>query len=75
MAEPRGAGSLLCTLQPLMQPLNRMLPHPSPPCTPWPDLYKGKVGVDKEEAQHLMSNLDFPTAVQEIKACVQYLRE
>eukprot|EP00887_Chlorella_sp_A99_P001466 scaffold8.g1466.t1 len=39
-----------------------------------PDLYKGKIGVDKEEAQHLMSNLDFPGAVEEIKEAVEYLR-
>lgn len=31
-----------------------------------PDIYKGKVGVDAEEAHHLMSNLDFPGAVKEI---------
>jgi carboxymethylenebutenolidase len=24
-----------------------------------PDIYKGAVGVDKEEASHLMSNLDW----------------
>lgn len=26
-----------------------------------PDIYKGKVGVDKEEAAHLMNNLDWYT--------------
>lgn len=31
-----------------------------------PDIYKGKIGVDAEEAHHLMSNLDFPGAVKEI---------
>lgn len=40
-----------------------------------PDLYKGKIGVDAEEAHHLMSNLDFPAAVEEIKQAVQYLRD
>lgn len=40
-----------------------------------PDLYKGKVGVDREEAQHLYDHLDWPQAVQEIKACVQYLKD
>ncbi|CEM22606.1 unnamed protein product [Vitrella brassicaformis CCMP3155] len=40
-----------------------------------PDLYKGKLGVDAEEAQHLMSNLDFPQAVSEIKASVDYIKQ
>lgn len=40
-----------------------------------PDLYKGKVGVDKEEASHLMNSLDWATAVEEMKAAVQYLRD
>jgi carboxymethylenebutenolidase len=40
-----------------------------------PDLYKGKVGVDAEEASHLMGNLDFPQAVQEMKQAVAWLRE
>ena len=31
-----------------------------------PDIYKGAVGVDAEEASHLMGNLDFPGAVAEI---------
>eukprot|EP01024_Parvocaulis_polyphysoides_P001511 TRINITY_DN10413_c0_g1_i1.p1 TRINITY_DN10413_c0_g1~~TRINITY_DN10413_c0_g1_i1.p1 ORF type:complete len:269 (-),score=54.62 TRINITY_DN10413_c0_g1_i1:306-1112(-) len=39
-----------------------------------PDLYKGKIGVDKEEASHLMGELDFQAAVQEIKQGVEYLR-
>jgi carboxymethylenebutenolidase len=39
-----------------------------------PDIYKGKVGVDKEEAHHLMSNLDFPAAVKEIAAAAAYLK-
>eukprot|EP01025_Chloroclados_australasicus_P042719 TRINITY_DN4542_c0_g1_i7.p1 TRINITY_DN4542_c0_g1~~TRINITY_DN4542_c0_g1_i7.p1 ORF type:complete len:272 (+),score=31.20 TRINITY_DN4542_c0_g1_i7:44-859(+) len=39
-----------------------------------PDLYKGKIGVDKEEASHLMGNLDFQTAVEEIKQGVDYLK-
>jgi carboxymethylenebutenolidase len=32
-----------------------------------PDLYRGKLGVDKEEAHHLMSNLDFPNAIKVFK--------
>lgn len=46
------------------------LPPPSlPPCRSCliPDLYKGKVGVDKEEASHLYSNLNFVAAVDELK--------
>lgn len=39
-----------------------------------PDLYKGKLGVDKEEAHHLMSNLDFPAAVKELGEAVTYLK-
>lgn len=55
-------------------PANHGLPH-RPPCSCLvPDLYKGKVGVDKEEASHLLSKLDWPAAVDEIKQAVQYLR-
>ena len=32
-----------------------------------PDLYKGKIGVNAEEASHLMNNLDFKNAVTEIE--------
>lgn len=39
-----------------------------------PDLYKGKLGVDVEEAHHLMSNLDWPAATIEITDCVSYLK-
>mmetsp|Transcript_33290 Transcript_33290/g.73624 ORF Transcript_33290/g.73624 Transcript_33290/m.73624 type:complete len:231 (+) Transcript_33290:338-1030(+) len=39
-----------------------------------PDLYKGKIGVDAEEASHLMNALDFKAAVEELKAGVEYLR-
>ena len=31
-----------------------------------PDIYKGKIGVTAEEASHLMDELDFPKAIQEI---------
>jgi carboxymethylenebutenolidase len=40
-----------------------------------PDLYHGKSTLDKEEATHLMSNLDWQKAVQELKAAVEYLRK
>ena len=40
-----------------------------------PDLYKGKLGVDVEEAHHLMDNLDWPTAKDEICAAAKYLKE
>lgn len=38
-----------------------------------PDLYKGKIGVDAEEASHLMNGLDFKGAAGEIAAAAQYL--
>ena len=40
-----------------------------------PDLYKGKIGVEAEEANHLMSELDFPTAIQEICTAAQWLKD
>lgn len=40
-----------------------------------PDIYKGKVGVDAEEAHHLMSELDFPGAVAEISVAAAYLKQ
>lgn len=39
-----------------------------------PDIYKGKLGVDAEEAQHLMGNLNFPEAVTEIVDAAAYLK-
>eukprot|EP00930_Biecheleria_cincta_P081036 TRINITY_DN6962_c0_g2_i1.p1 TRINITY_DN6962_c0_g2~~TRINITY_DN6962_c0_g2_i1.p1 ORF type:complete len:274 (+),score=53.93 TRINITY_DN6962_c0_g2_i1:51-872(+) len=39
-----------------------------------PDIYKGKLGVDAEEAQHLMGNLNFPEAVTEIADAAAYLK-
>eukprot|EP00803_Ostreobium_quekettii_P005813 evm.model.scf_128EXC.1 EVM.evm.TU.scf_128EXC.1 scf_128EXC:12966-15565(+) len=39
-----------------------------------PDLYKGKIGVDKEEASHMMGSLDFEAAIGELKQAVDYLR-
>jgi len=32
------------------------------------------VGVDAEEAHHLMSNLDFPNAISEIDAAAAHLK-
>ena len=40
-----------------------------------PDLYRGKVGVDKEEASHLMGELDFMQAAKEIGECASYMKE
>lgn len=40
-----------------------------------PDLYKGSLGVDMEEAHHLMSNLDFPAAVGEIMEAAKFLNQ
>eukprot|EP00568_Trieres_chinensis_P007934 CAMPEP_0183308434 /NCGR_PEP_ID=MMETSP0160_2-20130417/21983_1 /TAXON_ID=2839 ORGANISM="Odontella Sinensis, Strain Grunow 1884" /NCGR_SAMPLE_ID=MMETSP0160_2 /ASSEMBLY_ACC=CAM_ASM_000250 /LENGTH=244 /DNA_ID=CAMNT_0025472275 /DNA_START=45 /DNA_END=779 /DNA_ORIENTATION=- len=39
-----------------------------------PDLYRGKIGVDAEEASHLMSNLDFVAAVEDLKGAVNELK-
>lgn len=39
-----------------------------------PDLYKGKIGVDAEEASHLMNSLDFGNAVAELKSAAEYLK-
>src|ERR1700743_2163568 len=40
-----------------------------------PDLYRGKMTVEKEEAHHPMSNLDFGDATaQDIRGAVQYLK-
>ncbi|XP_020238418.1 uncharacterized protein LOC109817550 [Cajanus cajan] len=39
-----------------------------------PDLYRGKVGLDTAEAQHLMDGLDWPGAVKDIAASVNWLK-
>ncbi|KAI3851251.1 hypothetical protein MKX03_002239 [Papaver bracteatum] len=39
-----------------------------------PDLYRGKVGVDVAEAQHLMDGLDWQGAVKDISASVNWLK-
>ncbi|KAF8047273.1 hypothetical protein N665_3117s0001 [Sinapis alba] len=38
-----------------------------------PDLYRGKVGLDAAEAKHLMDGLDWPGAVKDISASVNWL--
>ena len=41
-----------------------------------PDLYKGRLTVKPDEANHLMSNLDFPDAThQDLRGAAQHLRE
>ena len=41
-----------------------------------PDLYRGKVGLDAKEAEHLMSGLNFGEAAgQDIRGAVQYLKQ
>ena len=41
-----------------------------------PDLYRGKLTVEAEEAHHLMSGLDFGDAAsQDIRGAVQYLKK
>jgi carboxymethylenebutenolidase len=40
-----------------------------------PDLYRGKSTVEKEEAHHLMTGLDFgDAATQDVRGAVQYLK-
>ncbi|KAI4341018.1 hypothetical protein MLD38_025794 [Melastoma candidum] len=39
-----------------------------------PDLYRGKVGLDVAEAQHLMDGLDWQGAVKDIKASANWLK-
>src|SRR5262244_1606142 len=41
-----------------------------------PDLYRGKVGLDAKEAEHLMTNLNFgDAATQDIRGAVLYLKQ
>jgi carboxymethylenebutenolidase len=41
-----------------------------------PDLYRGKVGLDAKEAEHLMGDLNFADAAgQDIRGAVQYLKQ
>jgi carboxymethylenebutenolidase len=41
-----------------------------------PDLYRGKVGLDANEAEHLMSHLNFgDAATQDIRGAVQHLKQ
>jgi carboxymethylenebutenolidase len=41
-----------------------------------PDLYRGQVGLDAKEAEHLMSNLNFAdAATQDIRGAVQHLKQ
>ncbi|WAR15028.1 hypothetical protein MAR_005133 [Mya arenaria] len=38
-----------------------------------PDLYRGKIAKDHEEAGHLISVLDWPGAVEDIRAATCFL--
>jgi len=41
-----------------------------------PDLYRGKIGLDAQEAEHLMSSLNFgDAATQDIRGAVQHLKQ
>src|SRR5687767_3747577 len=41
-----------------------------------PDLYRGKVGLDTKEAEHLMNSLDFSDAAgQDVRGAVQHLKQ
>jgi carboxymethylenebutenolidase len=40
-----------------------------------PDLYRGKLGLDAKEAEHLMTGLDFADAAsQDIRGCILHLK-
>ncbi|CDS06054.1 hypothetical protein LRAMOSA08582 [Lichtheimia ramosa] len=39
-----------------------------------PDLYKGKLGLTAEEASHLMTNLDWKTAMNELEVLANHLK-
>lgn len=39
-----------------------------------PDLYRGALGLEAEEAHHLMSNLNWPGAVDDIRGAAAYLK-
>ncbi|KAJ0971512.1 hypothetical protein J5N97_019471 [Dioscorea zingiberensis] len=39
-----------------------------------PDLYRGKVGLDVAEAQHLMDGLDWQGAIKDIRASINWLK-
>lgn len=39
-----------------------------------PDIYRGKVGINREDAGHLMSGLDFKAAAQYIKGAYDFLK-
>src|SRR5215813_9683946 len=41
-----------------------------------PDLYRGKIGLDAKEAEHLMTNLNFgDAATQDIRGAAQQLKQ
>jgi carboxymethylenebutenolidase len=40
-----------------------------------PDLYRGKVAADSDEAWHMMEDLDFKNAEADIQACLQHLKK
>jgi carboxymethylenebutenolidase len=41
-----------------------------------PDLYRGKVGLDAKEAEHLMTGLNFgDAAAQDVRGAVQFLKQ
>lgn len=59
-------------------PKFRVEVHPLPPSPGFrvlvPDLYRGALGVDAEEAHHLMSNLDWPGAVEDVRGAAKFLK-
>lgn len=39
-----------------------------------PDLYRGKVAIESEEAHHLMDNLNWSNAVEDVRRCQTFLK-
>lgn len=39
-----------------------------------PDLYRGKMGVNGEEASHMMENLDWPRAIKDVAEAGKFLK-
>jgi carboxymethylenebutenolidase len=44
-------------------------------CTIVPDLFRGRVAKDNEDAGNLMNHLDFPKAIEDIRGAAAYLKE
>ena len=40
-----------------------------------PDLYRGRVTSNADEANHMMTGLDWPQAVSDVQSCLQHLKK